>query len=79
MCSSSYSDIEISEWSTQGDGARLREISYTLSLNYSFGPKFSTCNEHQVYFKNGQPGVKHIVQTDVCLYTCCMTIHVHVV
>ena len=68
-------DVEISEWSTQADGSRLRDISYTLSLNYSFGPKYSSCTEHQVYRKNGQPGVKHIVQTDVS-YTCsCMHSH----
>jgi hypothetical protein len=58
-------NIEIGDWSTQADSTRLRDLSYTLSLNYSFGPKFSPCIEHQVYFKNGQPGVRHIVRIDV--------------
>ena len=66
-------DIEISEWSSQADGTRLRDISYTLSLNYSFGPKYSSCTEHQVYFKNGQLGVKHIVQSDVSGFTTTQT------
>lgn len=58
-------NVEIGEWSAQPDGTRLRDVTFTLSLNYSFGPKFSPCSEHQIYFKNGQPGVRHIVQTDV--------------
>jgi len=40
-------------------------MSYTLALNYSFGPKYSPSTEHQIYSKLGQPGLKHIVDTEV--------------
>ena len=41
-------DLEFGEWVGQADGSKLRDIKYTLSLNYSFGPKFSPSTEHQV-------------------------------
>lgn len=56
------------EWVPQPDSTRLRDLTYTLALNYSFGPKFSPSSEHQVYLKNGQPGVQHIVKTEVRFY-----------
>ncbi len=59
------SDIEIGDWQPQSDGTKLRDLSYTLALNYSFGPKFSPSTEHQIYSKMGQPGLKHIVDTEV--------------
>ena len=62
------SDLEIGEWHSQSDSTRLRDLSYTLALNYSFGPKFSHTTDHQIYSKMGQPGLKHIVDTEVC--TC---------
>ena len=58
-------DIVMGEWVPQPDSTRLRDLTYTLALNYSFGPKFSPSSEHQVYLKNGQPGVQHIVKTEV--------------
>ncbi|XP_019852961.1 PREDICTED: GRAM domain-containing protein 1B-like [Amphimedon queenslandica] len=58
-------NLEVGEWTTQADNSRIRDITYTLSLNYSFGPKYSPCVEHQVYSKIGQPGVRHVVNTDV--------------
>ena len=66
------SDLEIGEWHSQSDGTRLRDLSYTLALNYSFGPKFSHTTDHQIYSKMGQPGLKHIVDTEVCTYLLCM-------
>ena len=42
-------DLEFGEWVSQADGSKLRDIKYTLSLNYSFGPKFSPSTEHQVW------------------------------
>ena len=59
------SDLVIGEWHSQSDGTRLRDLSYTLALNYSFGPKFSHTTDHQIYSKMGQPGLKHIVDTEV--------------
>ena len=59
------------EWQPEGDGGKTREISYTLALNYSFGPKFSLCVERHRYSKQGQPGLKHIVDTEVSEGTCC--------
>lgn len=61
-------DVELADWQPQTDGTKLRDLSYTLALNYSFGPKYSPSTEHQVYSKHGQPGLKHIVDTEVC--TC---------
>lgn len=60
-----YTDIEIGDWLTQPDGTRLRDFTYTLFLNYSFGPKYSPCVERQIYYKNGQPGVRHVVKSEV--------------
>ena len=74
------SDIDIGEWQEQTDSSRLRDLNYTVALNYSFGPKFSPTIEHQVYSSTGQPGLKHLVHTEVCphchahlyirVYTC---------
>lgn len=58
-------DVDMGEWQVQSDNSRLRDLSYTLALNYSFGPKFTHTTEHQVYSKFGQPGLKHIVDTEV--------------
>lgn len=58
-------DVEQNEWQVQPDGSRLRDLSYTVALNYSFGPKFTHTTEHQIYSKTGQPGLKHIVDTEV--------------
>lgn len=71
------------EWSTQPDGTRLRDLSYTLALNYSFGPKFSHTTDHQVYSKMGQPGLKHIVDSEVQnhhihVHVCTHSVHVYV-
>lgn len=63
--------LDVGEWHSQSDGARLRDLSYTLALNYSFGPKFSHTTDHQMYSKLGQPGLKHIVDTEVQRH-CCM-------
>ena len=71
------SDLEIGEWHSQSDGTRLRDLSYTLALNYSFGPKFSHTTDHQIYSKMGQPGLKHIVDTEVLIVVVSLSIIVH--
>jgi hypothetical protein len=58
-------NIDIGEWQEQTDSSRLRDLNYTVALNYSFGPKFSPTIEHQVYSSTGQPGLKHLVHTEV--------------
>lgn len=63
------SDIDIGEWQEQTDGSKLRDLNYTVALNYSFGPKFSPTTEHQVYSNTAQPGLKHLVHTEVS-HTC---------
>lgn len=65
----STSDVEIGEWQEQTDGSKLRDLNYTVALNYSFGPKFSPTTEHQVYSKTAQPGLKHLVHTEVCEFS----------
>ena len=62
-------DLDLGDWHPQSDGTRLRDISYTLALNYSFGPKFTTSTEHHTYSKMGQPGLKHIVDSEVSMCT----------
>ncbi|XP_065901985.1 protein Aster-A-like isoform X3 [Dysidea avara] len=73
-------NLEFGEWVSQPDNSKLRDIKYTLSLNYSFGPKFSPSTEHQIYSKEGQMGLKHTVNTEVVngnipygdsFYVCC--------
>ncbi|CAI8027733.1 Protein Aster-B [Geodia barretti] len=58
-------NIDIGEWQEQTDSSKLRDLNYTVALNYSFGPKFSPTTEHQVYSSSGQPGLKHLVHTEV--------------
>jgi len=58
-------DMNIGEWIGNTDASKERDLSYTIALNYSFGPKFCHTTEHQVYSKLGQPGIMHIVDADV--------------
>ena len=41
-------DIVMGEWQPQQDGSKERNRSYSISLNYSFGPKFCHTTERQV-------------------------------
>ena len=68
-------DIDIGEWQEQTDSSKLRDLNYTVALNYSFGPKFSPTTEHQVYSSSGQPGLKHLVHTEVCTTSSSSYIH----
>ena len=68
-------DIDIGEWQEQSDSSKLRDLHYTVALNYSFGPKFSPTTEHQVYSSSGQPGLKHLVHTEVCTTSSSSYIH----
>jgi hypothetical protein len=63
--SRNVSNIEFGQWQDLAEGTRVRDISYTLNLNYSFGPKYSPTTERQVYSKLGQPGLRHIVELEV--------------
>jgi hypothetical protein len=51
-------NIDMSEWQEQADGSKLRDLNYTVALNYSFGPKFSPTTERQVYSNTTQPGTQ---------------------
>lgn len=46
------SDVSLGEWSDEPDenGEKTRFISYTLSINYSLGPKCSPSTETQVTY-----------------------------
>lgn len=46
------SDVSLGEWSDEPDenGVKTRLISYTLSINYSLGPKCSPSSETQVAY-----------------------------
>jgi hypothetical protein len=43
-------DVILSPWPDEADstGIKVRNIAYTLSLNYSIGPKYSPSTERQV-------------------------------
>jgi len=47
----SYTDLILSPWPDDADssGMKVRNISYTLSLNYTIGPKCSPSTERQVF------------------------------
>ena len=47
-CTCHLVDIEQGQWQDLADGSRVRDISYTVNLNYSFGPKYSPTTERQV-------------------------------
>ena len=45
-------DLVLGEWSKSG-ADKVREVTYTLSLNYSIGPKTSPSTEKQVCDSEG--------------------------
>jgi len=48
----SFVDLMLSSWPDEPDssGVKVRNISYTLSLNYTIGPKCSPSTERQVHY-----------------------------
>ena len=66
------SDLVTESWpkATNQEGNKLRNISYTLSLNYSIGPKVSPTSEKQVSSPPNDPGIHvsdfhHIIKKSV--------------
>lgn len=59
-------DVVLSPWTTEADenGASVRNIAYTLSLNYPFSPKHSLTTEKQVLHADSTPGEFYLVDTE---------------
>lgn len=49
------------------DGNRQRTITYTLTLGASIGPKNSPATEHQVCYKQSQPGMLYVIDTSTTM------------
>eukprot|EP00045_Choanoeca_perplexa_P012409 m.135383 g.135383 ORF g.135383 m.135383 type:complete len:783 (+) comp15991_c0_seq1:58-2406(+) len=47
-------EIKAGEWVSNDDGLLARDLSYKLSLNYSFGPKSTVGEEHQVQVEHAE-------------------------
>ncbi|XP_065184614.1 protein Aster-B-like [Sycon ciliatum] len=59
-------DLRMQEWTpTDGDGQR-REVTYTLTLNKTMGPKFSPTTETQHCLEGSSPGKMYRVDVEVC-------------
>ncbi|EGD82682.1 hypothetical protein PTSG_03343 [Salpingoeca rosetta] len=58
-------NVEIGEWAVGEDGKRVRDLSYTLQLDYSFGPSTTRGEERQVEPVPHVPGQYWIVDADV--------------
>lgn len=59
-------DVNLAPWQETPDenGIKTRCISYTLSINYSIGPKCSPSNEMQKLYPESKPGLKYFVDAD---------------
>lgn len=59
-------DVNLAPWSETPDenGVKTRFISYTLSINYSIGPKSSPSSELQRLLPESQPGVSYLVDAE---------------
>lgn len=59
-------DVSLGEWSDEPDenGVKTRLISYTLSINYSLGPKCSPSSETQHLLPESQPGACFLIDAD---------------
>ncbi|XP_070202232.1 protein Aster-B-like [Littorina saxatilis] len=61
-------DLNLPQWEDEPDedGNRVRNISYTLTLNNSIGPRTSPSTERQVCYKDSKPGKAYIVDCEIC-------------
>lgn len=61
-------DLNLPAWLDEPDedGNRVRNISYTLTLNNSIGPRTSPSTERQVCYKESKPGKGYCVDCECC-------------
>lgn len=61
-------DLNLPPWEDEPDeeGNRMRNISYTLTLNNSIGPRTSPSVEKQVCYKDSRPGRTYCVDCEIC-------------
>ncbi|XP_076457671.1 protein Aster-B-like [Babylonia areolata] len=61
-------DLNLPQWEEEPDeeGNRVRNISYTLTLNNSIGPRTSPSTEKQVCYKDSKPGKMYCVDCEIC-------------
>ncbi|XP_074653510.1 protein Aster-B-like isoform X2 [Tubulanus polymorphus] len=59
-------DLILNPWQdeTDANGDRNREITYTVTLNASFGPKVATTTEKQLYYSHSKPGVIYVIDCE---------------
>lgn len=59
-------DVNLGQWSDEPDenGIKTRFIAYTLSINYSIGPKCSPSTETQRLLPESQPGLFYLIDAD---------------
>ncbi|CAG5123979.1 unnamed protein product [Candidula unifasciata] len=61
-------DLNLPNWEEEPDenGHKVRNISYTLTLNNSIGPKTSPSTEKQICYKMSRPGRIYHVDCECC-------------
>lgn len=59
-------DVNLAPWSETADenGVKTRFISYTLSINYTIGPKCSPSSELQRLLPESQPGSNYVIDAE---------------
>lgn len=59
-------DVLLSPWPEEPDanGTKIRNITYTLSLNYSIGPKVSPSTERQIMYPESKHGRKYLIDAE---------------
>eukprot|EP00058_Branchiostoma_floridae_P024732 XP_002610222.1 hypothetical protein BRAFLDRAFT_216813 [Branchiostoma floridae] len=59
-------DMVIEPWQDREDGDQTRQLTYTLTLNASFGPKTSASTETQVHISHdSKPGLFYVVDCEI--------------
>ncbi|CAH1262759.1 GRAMD1B [Branchiostoma lanceolatum] len=57
-------DLVIGSWQDREDGDQTRQLTYTLTLNASFGPKTSASTETQISH-DSKPGLFYVVDCEI--------------
>ncbi|XP_065055776.1 protein Aster-C-like isoform X2 [Rhopilema esculentum] len=58
-------NVRYHDFTKNEDGSSERLLTYTLTLNYTIGPKHSETSVKQIFHKNNTPGSFYVVETEV--------------
>eukprot|EP00795_Rhopilema_esculentum_P016482 gene16482-7898_t len=57
-------NVRYHDFTKNEDGSSERLLTYTLTLNYTIGPKHSETSVKQIFHKNNTPGSFYVVETE---------------